>query len=192
MIKDRAARPRGEAAGVDFWAWSLARYERRGVAALCLRLQDEFAFNVNIVLWSCWCAERYEAPSPALLHKACEGAELWNMNVTGRLRDARRFMKEWRNAGEAESLRTQIKAAELDAEKIEQSMLEAAARSLFVPAPLDDPAQIRKRALTNLTNYADHVGAASRSGFDLSLLHALIDRIFGAPPHSGPEQGSST
>jgi uncharacterized protein (TIGR02444 family) len=190
MTKDRAARPRGEAAEPDFWAWSLARYQRDGVAALCLRLQDECAFNVNILLWACWCAEWFEAPSARLLRKAYKSAEQWNRNVAAPLRKTRRFVKAWSHGAEAESLRVHIKTAELASEKMEQALLAAEARSAFARTPVFDMEEIRQRARKNLTHYAANIGAARCNGFDASWLQLLVDRIFEDAPETCPKEGS--
>ena len=38
----------------EFWQFSLALYARNGVKELCLTLQDEHGFNVNVLLLSCY------------------------------------------------------------------------------------------------------------------------------------------
>jgi len=42
--------------GNPFWDFSLAVYRRPGVAAACLRLQDEAGVDVNLLLYFCWLA----------------------------------------------------------------------------------------------------------------------------------------
>ena len=41
----------------DFWHFSLERYARAGVKDACLKLQDEYGFNVNLLLLACYLNE---------------------------------------------------------------------------------------------------------------------------------------
>ena len=137
-----------------FWSWSLERYEREGAAALLLRLQDDFDFNVNILMWCCWYAEHYGAAPAAVLHEAVRAEEKFNTKVTARLRAARRWLKK---AGhddvqkDCEELRALIKEAELRAEKIEQARLEALAPAAEKQSPPPRPLDAAK---ANLAAYA--------------------------------------
>ena len=38
----------------DFWQYSLTIYENPNVKTLCLKLQDHWHFNVNLMLLCCW------------------------------------------------------------------------------------------------------------------------------------------
>lgn len=165
-----------------FWAWSLDRYARDGVESLALRLQDEFGLSVNALLWACWCATRYETAPELVMRKAIDMTGQWSAGVTAPLRAARRFLKDRREPDGAESLRGQIKGAELTAEKLEQTMLEALAASALTPAPANEKEEILSRARRNLAAYAALARAAKRKGFSTSLLHDFIDRIFGPEP----------
>lgn len=165
----------------DFWSWSLERYPIEGVEPLLLRLQDEFGFNVNILLWACWCGERYDEAPALVIRKAMDVTGQWNGNVTASLRQARRYLKTpppQADAQQAEDLRGQIKALELAAERIEQELLEKLAETALSPAP--DKSQSLSRMRRNLASYAALLGAAKKKDFTVSLLESLADHIFNA------------
>lgn len=41
----------------SFWQFSLDWYARENIAAVCLRLQDDYKVNVNLLLLLCWCLQ---------------------------------------------------------------------------------------------------------------------------------------
>ncbi len=174
--------------GAAFWEWSLSRYARDGVEPVLLRLQDEFGFNVNILLWCCWCADHFgDAPEP-VFRKAIDFTSQWSANVTKPLRAARRYLKTPPPSAPsgAEALRARIKDAELKAEAVEQSYLEALAQNALQPAARgEDPRPCARR---NLAAYTALIGAARLKGFTISLLETLIDRIFPETPYAPEDQ----
>lgn len=176
----------------DFWPWSLDRYAWEGVESLSLRLQDEFGLSVNMLLWSCWCATRYEAAPDLVMRKAIDVSGQWNAGVTAPLRQARRFLKDRREPEGAEALRERIKAAELSAEELEQTMLARLAATALTPARTPGRAQVLSCARRNLASYAALMRAAKRKGFSTSLLHDFIDRIFGPAPSDGAGEEPSS
>ncbi len=162
-----------------FWNWSLTRYHRPGVETALLRLQDDFGCNANILLWLCWIAEAFGPVPDIVVKKAVDTTSAWNREVTGKLRQARRSLKTSNDAGEAgELLREQIKKAELEAEHIEQTLLERLAASTLTASGEKVRADILRDARRNLAAYAATAGAARIKGFSTSLLHTLIDHIF--------------
>lgn len=175
-----------QAARGAFWAWSLEHYQCDGVEPLLLRLQDEFHFNVNMLLWTCWCATRFEPMTDAVLREAMELTKPWVANVTTPLRAARRYLKS-QGAVETDtgimSLRAAIKDSELMAERIEQSLLEQLASARLIITE-KDPAQFKSCAINNLTAYATLTEAAETAGFTMSLLESLASHIFIPAPQS--------
>jgi uncharacterized protein (TIGR02444 family) len=160
-----------------FWEWSQAAYSRPKASAILLRLQDEFALNVNILLWCCWCAVTYGAPSELALRKAADLTEGWSREVTAPLRAARRALKAApKEALGAEALRASVQSAELDAERIEQAMLERLALDALAPAreTLNPPDEARRA----LARYADIADAVRRKGFSVSALDELARALF--------------
>lgn len=161
-----------------FWEWSQAAYSRPKASAILLRLQDEFALNVNILLWCCWCAVTHGAPSELALRKAADLTDGWSREVTAPLRAARRALKAApKEAGEeAVGLRASVKSAELEAERIEQAMLERLALDALAPAreTLNPPDEARRA----LARYADIADAVRRKGFSVSALDELARALF--------------
>ncbi len=186
MVENRAVDEIADRTEPDFWSWSLDRYGREGAESACLRLQDGFGLNVNILLWACWCAERYDAAPELAMRKAIDICAQWNREVTAALRGARRYLKTQEQVAGAKALRDDIKTAELAAEKIEQAALENLAHTALTPASDSHAAHVQTRARRNLAAYAALAGAAKRDGFSTSLLHDLIDHIF----ENGSEDGA--
>lgn len=118
-----------------FWAWSLERYEKAGVAPALLALQDERGLDVNIVLWIAWRAAHGAETSRELLDEARRAVAAWSQAATIPLRGVRRTLKrppDGARADLAELTRALTKKAELAAERVAQDMLESLAP--FEPA----------------------------------------------------------
>ncbi|MBP2298678.1 TIGR02444 family protein [Azospirillum picis] len=111
------------AGGNPFWDFSLAVYGRPGVPAACLALQDRRGVDVNVLLFAAWtglaCAERLSAEELGRADAAVAG---WRDEVVRPLRAIRR-----RSKGEDEELYRRMKAAELEAERVQQDRLFTAA-----------------------------------------------------------------
>lgn len=106
-----------------FWQFSLAVYRAPGVAEECLAVQEKYGVDVNMLLFCAWLAV---ACKVALTRSEIEaiGARVgeWHEHVVKPLRGVRRYMKNV-PGGDAAVLRTRVKAAELEAEQVEQAML---------------------------------------------------------------------
>ncbi|VAW08471.1 hypothetical protein MNBD_ALPHA05-1339 [hydrothermal vent metagenome] len=172
----------------DFWTWSLAHYRRPGAEPQLLALQDRFGCNVNILLWLCWCAEYFEAAQEPVITEAIDAIAGWNAKVTAKLRDVRRYMKT--QGGDNADLRSDVKQAELDAEKVEQRRLQDIAINALAPAEDDSDEAIQTRARQNLNGYAALHGADRQKGLDAALLHPLIGNILGPSVAGDSEQGT--
>ena len=161
-----------------FFDWSVDHYARDGVEPLLLRLQDDFDFNVNLILWGCWAANHFEEIPEALWRQAFEQSDGWAKNVTASLRHARRYLKVATDQEDeaALTLREDVKNAELTAERIEQSRLEALAKASLAK---DIPADVESRARRNLILLAQLHGASSHKNFSVSLLESLINLVHG-------------
>ena len=112
------------------WSFSLAVYGRDGVAAECLELQRRHGLDINLLLFCAYLGAvegvRIEGDD---LAEAADAVASWHVDIVRQLRAARRGLKPWGSEDEsefsrqAEALRSQVKAAELEAERIEQAML---------------------------------------------------------------------
>jgi uncharacterized protein (TIGR02444 family) len=113
------------------WDFSLLHYARPGVAEACLRLQDEQGVNVNLLLWCMWLEQCGWELDGARLRTAQKHIHAWDEHYVVPLRQLRRRMKvEFGVADNGiEQVRTQIKHAELLAEKQLQHWLESEAQT---------------------------------------------------------------
>jgi uncharacterized protein (TIGR02444 family) len=115
--------PRPDTRADEFWAFSLDVYARPGVAAACLRLQDELELDVNLLLLCCWLARSGRGRlSEDDLAAAEARAAPWRREIVAPLRAVRRALKTMVDAASA-SLYTEIKRLELRAEREEQGRL---------------------------------------------------------------------
>jgi uncharacterized protein (TIGR02444 family) len=148
------------------WEFSLRVYALPGVAEACLELQDRSGADVNLLLFALFAAElrrRLDSEAFRLLDAAvCR----WREDVVRPLRSVRRALKAMpagSEGGEALGLRDLVKRAELDAERLEQSRLEA----LLPEGVADDDA-----ALSNVDAYA--------VGSGIHLERAVVTRLLSA------------
>ncbi len=131
-----------------FWRFAQASYDRPGVAACCLALQDRDGRDVNILLLALFAGVvlglRLEAEHFAALEAAVAA---WRDQVTLPLRAARRGLKAWGTDAEAAALRQSVLAAEIDSERVAQRLLLAA----LPDGPAETPSVALARA--NLAVY---------------------------------------
>ncbi len=122
----------------EFWRFSNRLYRQPGVAETCLDLQNRLGADVNLLLFACWQGAVAGSLDQAVLHRAAAFSRVWAQQVVHPLRSARSWMKKTASPNEKpllpsvddqhfESLRTRIKATELDAEHYQQSVLQALA-----------------------------------------------------------------
>lgn len=119
--------------GSPLWRFSLGFYRRAGVAEACLALQDGDGVDVNLLLFLLWLAASRRCVTPAAARAAWARTERWREDVVKPLRALRRRLKEGSDlvhAGDAEALRTRIKAVELESERLQQEALFALAGGL--------------------------------------------------------------
>lgn len=119
--------------GGHFWAFSLAVYDRPGVAEACLRLQEARGVDVNLLLHALWCGALGHRIALAERRRLDEAVAPWQAGAVRPLRAVRRWLKTQQAlpAAGAEALRAGVKAQELEAERLEQGLLE----SLLSPPP---------------------------------------------------------
>lgn len=121
----------------DLLSWAVEAYARPGVSETCVRLQDEQAENVPLLLFAAWCAASGRALGPDTIEEACDLARAWEELAVKPLRAVRRTLKIRHpdlDDGRRERVRERVKAAELDAER---ALLEELAE--LAPAPSGPP-----------------------------------------------------
>jgi uncharacterized protein (TIGR02444 family) len=103
---------------LTLWAWAVAVYARPGVAPACLALQEEYGQNVPLLLAAAWAAGEGRALDPG---GAARMALDWETAVVQPLRAARRGLKAPSpgiDDSSREALRSRVKAAELESERL--------------------------------------------------------------------------
>lgn len=110
-----------------FWDFSLAVYARDGVAPACLSLQDRLGVDVNVLLYCCWIGSQFgTALDAAMVSRLVGKVSDWKSDVVEPLRSVRRALNsnlEGVPNERRETLRTDVKQLELQAERLEQDML---------------------------------------------------------------------
>ncbi|EGF93460.1 hypothetical protein ABI_19000 [Asticcacaulis biprosthecium C19] len=112
----------------EFWDWAVDAYSREGVAPACLRLQDDHAQNVPLLLWGAWASLHGVRIDAALAARAVGMSRVWADEVIVPLRRVRQRLKAALHDGDEAgrlALRERVKAVELDAEKTLMLQLEA-------------------------------------------------------------------
>ncbi len=157
-------------AGDDFdvhplWEFSLAHYRKPGVAAACLRLQDEHGFDVNVALACPWHEGRGGSPLTAR-----DFTRLLEHDARTRVLAIRPIRRASKAAPGGGALYRTLKKAELHAE----NLFQRAVYDALVERPCGKPSTGR----ASLRAYADHLEA--------SVSTSLFDAFLGKPTQSGP------
>jgi uncharacterized protein (TIGR02444 family) len=160
------------AAADQFWRFSLQFYGMPEVREACLFLQDEGGLNVNLVLWCCWQASRGRVLTASEIGDAAERIARWSGDVTQPLRSLRRQIRAGLEDNLApparQRLYERLKAAELEAEKVEQALI---CRDAATGAETAGGAA-RDLAKANLRAYMGVAGAPARG-----RLRQMRDRL---------------
>lgn len=141
----------------SFWEFSLSVYSKPEVPEACLELQDKFSADVNVVLFMLWVADqgrRLDAQDVVRIFRLVTD---WQNEVVRPLRLARRVLKspaaEWQ-LEEAAALRQRIKADELEAERIQQTVM----ANFFHGDTIGQPDEFHVAAQSNVRTYAASLG----------------------------------
>ena len=116
-----------------FWRFSLKIYRHAKAARACLALQDRLGLDVNLLLYCLWRATRARAPIGSHEMAAIVAAvHPWQSEVVNPLRRLRRGLKAVLGRDPAlplapaiAVLREEVQRLELEAEHLQQVMLEA-------------------------------------------------------------------
>ena len=133
----------------SLWDFSLETYQRPGVQQTCLKLQDDLGADVNMLLYCCWRGGFADGEMRALLADLAP----WQNGVVHGLRRVRRSLKPMVTelgalSESASSLRNKIAALELEAEKLQHSILSRHSVNYGETSPPSPQA-----AADNLTQY---------------------------------------
>ena len=117
-----------------FWEFSIKLYETPSVSDECLMLQDNYGINVNLLLFCAFVGRDKIALSDEDIEKISLVTKNWHVYVVKPLRDVRRSIKQMLDSGSISepgataALRSEVKALELQSEKLEQEWLDGWAR----------------------------------------------------------------
>jgi uncharacterized protein (TIGR02444 family) len=141
-----------------FWQFSIKFYAVPGVAQACIELQDEAKVDVNILFYLLWNATQGRAFTKTDVAEIERQIGPWRETAVVPIRNIRRALKSPPPVIEpavAESLRTRIKAVELEAERLQQEALYGLAQSSRLGRPSASPA---KAAQTSIDAYQGVIG----------------------------------
>jgi uncharacterized protein (TIGR02444 family) len=147
-------------AGEGFWDFSLRVYGAPGVADWCLRLQDQHGADVNLLLWCAWVGSLGILLGTQDLVAAEAATSAWREAVVGPLRSARQALRGGDlgavSAEMAVALRTRVKAVELEAERLQQTVLGRLLEERSIARA--NPSTPAKQAVAaNLAVYLEHL-----------------------------------
>jgi uncharacterized protein (TIGR02444 family) len=111
----------------ESWAFAVALYARPGVAEACLGLQNEAGVDVMLLLVATFAAVKHRLVlTPDEIRALDEASRLWREQIVCRLRTIRIELKSGPQPAPnsaTEQFRSQVKALELAAEKLENQLL---------------------------------------------------------------------
>lgn len=111
------------------WEFSLTVYGTADVEQACLLMQDKLDIDVNLLLTCLWLAVTGRGRfSTGELEDIETQVAYWQQQIIQPLRQVRRQLKDLSRVGGTvhNTLRKSVSACELDAEQVEQQMLEQA------------------------------------------------------------------
>lgn len=140
----------------DFWSFSLEVYGKPGVETALLALQDDFGFDVNLLLFCVYCAKAgHGRLSQQAQQEMAEIADVWGGDIVAPLRAVRRALKTpvaGASGAVRAPLREDVKRVELAAEHAMQRLLAG-----LISGPASRPVDASD-AWSNLEAYAARQG----------------------------------
>lgn len=139
-----------------FWEFSLEFYDDAGVQQACLDFQDGHGGDVNVMLFLLFKARDGGAYGPAGVRALDAAIAPWREEMVRPIRTLRRALKTKPYLPDPEvqeNFRNKIKKVELDAEKLQQTVLEGNA-----PPPDETGIDPREAATRSLAAYAAVLG----------------------------------
>lgn len=152
-------------ADLEFWKFSLALYDKPGVAPACIELQDRFGRDVIIALFCCWVGATGRGTiTPQTLAAVEATVRPWRQQVVEPLRATRRALK---GVAGADDIYKRMKTVELEAEREAHRKLAPMAAAPVASAGATDR---RAAAAANLALYVGDSAAASARDAILAAL----------------------
>jgi uncharacterized protein (TIGR02444 family) len=160
----------------ELWRFANTFYRQEGVAPACLLLQDRLGLNVDILLLGMFARlRRGISLSTEDLATACDRVDPWHEQVVRPLRNLRIRLKTGPSPAPSTAtaeLRDQIKAIELEAERIELATLADCLNGHTRPTSTADGVE---EILTRVVLHFSREGIASLSNRDVdAALRKLV------------------
>jgi uncharacterized protein (TIGR02444 family) len=157
----------------ECWAFALAVYARPGVAEACLTLQNEAGVDVMLLLTTTFAAVKHRLLlTPDEIGALDEACRLWREQIVWPLRTIRSGLKTGPRPAPnsaTEQFRSQVKALELAAEKLENQLLVECLPLRLPEKESVKPEQLRA-ALENVVSlFAEKRGAATKADHASSI-----------------------
>jgi len=152
-----------------FWNFSLEFYSRPRVAPACLELQDNAGVDVNVLFYLMFLAQQGRQLNRDDVARIDATVLAWRDRAVKPLRSLRRDLKNrlaQSDVAAIAALRTEVKRIELEAERIEQQMLErlVPASTIGTQVPSPDAA-----ARANIAAYGEFLGGLPAAPVTLLL-----------------------
>ena len=159
----------------EFWCFSLAFYDRPGVAEALIALQDRNGSNVNLMLYALWLGMSGRGSlDGGLLAAAAQTAGALGSEIVEPLRALRRKLRHHPD-GDVQKFREAVKTLELAGEKLIQQHLARLCPRARTSMPVADRVAV---ARGNLALYLGPEGV--RSG-EAAVILATITGFAGPP-----------
>ncbi|MEX1368291.1 MAG: TIGR02444 family protein [Nannocystaceae bacterium] len=167
----------------DLWSFAVRTYAREGVAAACLRLQDDHGLDVDVVLGCLWHARRGGTLDEAQLASMLAAAEPARRHIE-QVRSVRRAVGSDReHEPRWQPTYERLRDAELEAERVELAGIETALREAPRSTTAGPPASL---ALASLQTYASRFAPPGDDQTRHRLLRDLVGLVLGdsEPPRA--------
>ncbi len=165
---------------LSLWNYSTSLYQQKGIGPACLSLQDQYGLDVNLILFCLWYGELFGKLTNNQLSQLLEISNHWSKLTVIPLRTVRRsiksdtFLSETAEFEEISNWREKVKNLELEAEKIQQNMLEGMARTSWP----NQGAEVDENSCNPLTQSGNNASSENDPDcgrHNLSLLLAAMD-----------------
>jgi len=156
----------------DSWAFALAIYAKPGVAEACLTLQDRAGVDVMLLLATTFAAVKHRLLlTPDEIRALDEACRLWREQIVWKLRAIRIELKSGPQPAPSatEQFRSQVKALELAAEKLENQLLVECLPLRPPEKEIVKPERLRAVLEDVVSFFAERRGTASRAGLPSSI-----------------------
>jgi uncharacterized protein (TIGR02444 family) len=152
-----------------FWRFSLAYYQRPGVADALIALQDRDGFDVNLVLFALWLGVSGRGPLDGDALAAAERiANRLRSDIVEPLRSLRRKLRHHAD-DDVQRLRESVKALEIAGEKLVQLRLaRLAGNARVTPSP-------RGRRAAAHANLALYLGGEGVRSTEAAIIEESLD-----------------